>query len=302
MAVFVVDQHHQPLMPCSEKRARLLLARRRAVVHRRAPFVIRLTGRTRSQSTVQEVALKLDPGSRTTGIALVRVEERTAGEVHHALLLANLCHRGEQVRQALQRRAGYRRRRRTSNLRHRPARFQHRRRAEKWLPPSLRSRIGNVLSWSRRFLGWAPVSRIEVERVKFDTAALQNPEGAGVEYQRGELFGWEIRAYVLEKFEHRCAYCHTQRGPFELEHIQPRARGGSNRVSNLALSCHDCNLAKGNLTAAEWGHPEVEAQARTPLRDAAAMNASRYGLVEALQSLSLPTLTWSRGRTPIRFK
>ena len=154
-----------------------------------------------------------------------------------------------------------------------------------------------MLTLSRRLLGWAPMSRIEVERVKFDTASLQNPEVAGVEYQRGELFGWEIRAYVLEKFGHRCAYCHTERGPFELEHILPRARGGSSRVSNLALSCHDCNLAKGGLTAAEWGHLEVEAQARTPLRDAAAMNANRYALVEALQSLGLPSLTWSGGRT-----
>ncbi len=63
MAVFVVDQHHQPLMPCSEKRARLLLARRRAVVHRRVPFVIRLKDRELEQSQVQPVALKLDPGS-----------------------------------------------------------------------------------------------------------------------------------------------------------------------------------------------------------------------------------------------
>jgi len=297
MAVLVVDHHHQPLMPCSEKRARLLLSRQRAVVHRRAPFVIRLTDRTRSQSTVQDVALKLDPGSRTTGVALVRVEEREAGEVHHALVLANLCHRGELVRQALQRRAGYRRRRRTANLRHRPARFQHRRRAEKWLPPSLRSRIGNVLIWARRWLDWAPASRIEVERVTFDTAALQSPEVAGVEYQRGELCGWEIRAYVLEKFGHRCAYCHTEQGPFELDHIRPRSRGGSSRVWNLALSCHDCNVAKGSLTASEWGHPEVQTQARMPLRDAAAMNASRYALVEALQSLGLPIGTWSGGRT-----
>ena len=120
MAVFVLDQHHQPLMPCSEKRARLLLARRRAVVHRRTPFVIRLRDRVRQESIVQEVALKLDPGSKTSGIALVRVEQRQEGEVHHALVLANLSHRSEQVRQALRQRAGYRRRK------------------EKWLPPSLR--------------------------------------------------------------------------------------------------------------------------------------------------------------------
>ena len=297
MAVFVLDQQHRPLMPCSEKRARLLLARRRAVVHRRVPFVIRLRDRVREASTVQEVALKLDPGSKTSGIALVRVEQQQEGEVHHALVLANLSHRSEQVRQALQQRAGYRRRRRTANLRHRPARFQNRRRKAKWLPPSMRSRIGNVLTWVRRFKGWAPVSRVEVERVKFDTQLLQNPEVAGVTYQRGDRFGWEVRAYVLEKFEHRCAYCRTDQGPFELDHIRPRSRGGSNRVSNLALSCHACNGAKGNLTAAEWGHPEVEAQAKAPLKDAAAMNASRYALLEALRVLGLPIGIWSGGRT-----
>ena len=41
MSVFVLDQHKQPLMPCSEKRARLLLSRHRAVVHRIMPFTIR---------------------------------------------------------------------------------------------------------------------------------------------------------------------------------------------------------------------------------------------------------------------
>ena len=182
MAVFVVDQRHQPLMPCSEKRARLLLARRRAVVHRRAPFVIRLRDCARAQSTVQEVALKIDPGSKTSGIAVVRVGKQQEGEVHHALVLANLSHRGEQVRQALSQRAGYQRRRRSANLRHRPPRFQHRRRAAGWLPPSLRSRIGTVLTWARRLLRWVPLTRIEVERVKFDAQLLQNPEVAGVEY------------------------------------------------------------------------------------------------------------------------
>ncbi len=297
MAVFVLDQRHRPLMPCSEKRARLLLALRRAVVHRRAPFVIRLKDRLQTKTSVQEAVLKIDPGSRTTGIALCRVVKMSEGDVHHGLMLANLSHRGEQVRATLQQRAGYRRRRRSANVRSRPARFQNRRCKPEWLPPSLRSRIDNVLTWAQRLRRWAPISRIEVERVKFDTAALHNPEIAGVEYQRGTLFGWEVRTYMLEKFKHRCAYCHSEQGPFELEHIRPRSRGGSNRVSNLALSCHKCNVAKGNFTAVEWGHPEVEVQAKAPLKDAAIMNATRFALVEVLRALGLPIITWSGGRT-----
>lgn len=241
--------------------------------------------------------LKVDPGSKTTGMALARVETTAAGEVHHALHLAELIHRGEEVRERLRKRAAYRRRRRGANLRYRAPRYHNRRCAPGWLPPSLQSRIGNVLTWARRYQRWVPVSRIEVERVKFDLALLQNPELTGVEYQRGELFGWEIRSYLLEKFGRRCVYCHRSNVPFEIDHLIPLSRGGSNRVSNLVLSCHNCNLAKGDKTAAGWGHPEVENQAHTPLRDAAAVNTTRYALVETLVTLDLPIGTWSGGRT-----
>ena len=306
MSVFVVDRHKRSLMPCSEKRARILLGAGRAVVHRSRPFVIRLKDRLRAQSVVQPVALKLDPGSHTTGIAVVRVEQvedteqgepKEALEVHHALHLAELSHRGGAIHKRMEKRAGYRRRRRSANLRYRPSRFQNRRRKEGWLPPSLRSRILNVLTWAARYQRWVPLARIEVERVKFDLALLQNPEIEGVAYQHGELAGWECRAYLLEKFGRRCVYCGKQGVPFEVDHVYPKSRGGTDRISNLVLSCHDCNQAKGNQTAAEFGYPEVEKQARTPLKDASAINATRFALVERLDSLGLPIGTWSGGRT-----
>jgi 5-methylcytosine-specific restriction endonuclease McrA len=297
MAVFVVDQHHQPLMPCSEKRARHLLSRKRAVVHRLMPFTLRLKDRRRETAQVQAVALKLDPGSKTTGIALVRIEKTQQGELHHAVHLADLAHRGQQVRKGMLQRASYRRRRRSANLRYRPARFENRVRPSKWLPPALGSRLGNVLTWVQRYRKWIPISRLEVESVKFDPARLKNPELTGVAYQRGELFGWEIRAYLLEKFQRRCVYCRCADTAFEIDHVVPRSRGGSDAVSNLVLSCHTCNTAKGNRTGAEFGHPEVEAKARLPLGDAAAMNATRYALVDRLEELGLPVLTWSGGRT-----
>lgn len=294
MSVFVLDQRKHPLMPCSERRARLLLRRKRAVVHRVWPFTIRLKDRSREASQVQPVALKLDPGSKTTGMVLVRVEQTQEGEVHHALHLAELTHRGQIVHHALQQRAGYRRRRRSTNLRHRPPRFENRVRPKGWLPPSLRSRIGNVLTWARRYGQWTPVSRIEIERVKFDTALLQNPEITGILYQRGELFGWEIRCYLLEKFGRRCVYCERGETAFEIDHVVPRSRGGSDRVSNLVLSCHDCNTAKGDQTAAEFGHPHVAGQAKLPLRDAAAVNTTRFAFVEALRVCGLPIGTERR--------
>ncbi len=297
IAVFVVDRRHQPLMPCSEKRARLLLSRGRAVVHRMAPFAIRLKDRRVQESTVQPVMLKLDPGSRTTGIALARVASTDVGEVHHALYLAQVEHRGDTVTHALHQRAAYRRRRRSASLRYRPPRLLHRTRMHGWLPPSLRSRIGNVVTWAKRYQRLAPLTRIEVERVRFDLALMQHPELQGVAYQRGTLAGWEVRAYMLVKWNYRCAYCHRFSERFELDHIIPRSRHGSDRVSNLCLACHDCNATKGDRTAAEWGHPEVAAQAQAPLRDAAAVNATRFAICDALRTLGLPLRTWSGGRT-----
>src|SRR5712692_2825690 len=147
--VFVLDRHKHPLMSCSPKRARLLLTCGRAVVHHIRPFVLRLKDRTQEESTLQDVVLKLDPGSKTTGMALARVEATSEGEVHHALHLSELIHHGEKVRERLRKRAGYRRRRRSDHLRYRAPRWRNRRRAPGWLAPSRQSRIGNVLSWAR---------------------------------------------------------------------------------------------------------------------------------------------------------
>jgi hypothetical protein len=144
--VFVLDTQKKPLMPCTPRRARLLLTRKRAVVHRLSPFTIRLKDRSVQQSALQPVVLKIDPGSKTTGLALARAEDLPEGEVHHGLHLAELVHCGEEVREHLRKRTGYRRLRRSANLRYRAPRWRNRRRAPGWLPPSLRSRIGNVLS------------------------------------------------------------------------------------------------------------------------------------------------------------
>jgi len=295
--VFVLDRHKKPLMPCTPKRARLLLGRGRAVVHRVKPFVIRLRDRRVEDSTLQPLALKIDPGSKTTGIAVARVQETEEGEVHHAVFLFEVAHRGDKVQGAKQTQRNARRRRRSANLRHRAPRFANRGIPKGWLPPSLLSRIGNVLTWTGRCRRWVAVSRIDVERVRFDTQLLQHPEIAGVAYQQGTLAGWEARAYLLLKYAYRCAYCGKTDCAFELDHIVPRSRGGSNRVSNLCLACHACNQAKGDKTAAEWGHPEVEAQAKQALKDAAAVNATRFKLVEALQVFGLPIGTWTGGRT-----
>ena len=66
---FVLDKNRQPLMPCPMHRAKELLGKGRAAIYRRYPFTILL--KDREGGALQEIELKTDPGSRTTGIALV---------------------------------------------------------------------------------------------------------------------------------------------------------------------------------------------------------------------------------------
>lgn len=69
--IFVIDRQKNPLMPCTEKRARQLLERGRAVIHKMAPFTIRLKDRSAADSVLQPLRAKFDPGSKTTGMAIV---------------------------------------------------------------------------------------------------------------------------------------------------------------------------------------------------------------------------------------
>lgn len=136
-----------------------------------------------------------------------------------------------------------------------------------------------------------------IETVRFDRQKMQNPEISGVEYQQGELQGYEVRQYLLEKWGRKCAYCGKKNTPLEVEHIVPKSRGGSNRVSNLTLACIPYNQKKNQQTAAEFGYPNIQAKAKQPLKDAAAVNATRYAIGRAIQSVGLATSFWSGGRT-----
>ena len=326
--VFVVDAARRPLMPCRPARARQLLTQHQAAVLRRYPFTIILTT-ARLEVVVEPLRLKIDPGSHTTGLALVkqshtpntevaptcggRPEARTevqAGEVVTSLFgptttgevvwAGELSHRGEEVHQALEDRRTIRRARRQRHTRYRPARYANRARPDGWLAPSLHSRVRNIVTWVERLARWCPLDAISLEAVRFDTQFLQNPEVTGLEYQLGTLAGIEVREYLLLKWGYSCAYCHqeaTATNHWEIDHIVPRSRGGSDRPANLALSCHLCNQAKGDQTAAEFGHPEVQTQAKAPLKDAAAVNSARRALHQRLVACGLPVETSTGGRT-----
>jgi len=294
--VFVLDRNKKPLMPCHPARARKLLKNGKAAVYRRYPFTIIM--KCRVGGDLQPIEIKFDPGSRTTGIALVGHFERGS----EVIWAGNLNHRGLQIKRNLDSRRAVRRSRRNRKTRYRPARFNNRQRPQGWLPPSLRSRADNVKNWMLKLARLAPLTQIAVEIVRFDTQKIQNPEISGIEYQQGELAGYELREYLLEKWDRECAYCGAKNVPLEIEHIQARSKGGSDRVSNLTLACTECNINKGNKDIKEFLKckpkrlKKIQAQAKAPLKDTAAVNATRYATGNALKGFDLPiTITFSSG-------
>lgn len=309
MSVFVLDRQGKALMPCSQKRARKMLEAGRARVHRVAPFVIRLTDRVQADCELQPLRIKLDPGSKTTGLALVREGQRldtATGEIQRSaavVSLVEIVHRGRQISEALTARRQMRRRRR-NQLRYRAPRFLNRGNKQRgWLAPSLMHRVHTTLAWVRRIQRWAPVAALSQELVRFDMQAMENPEISGIEYQQGTLAGYEVREYLLEKWGRQCAYCGAKDTPLQIEHIHPKSRGGSDRVSNLTLACQPCNQLKDNLPPEVFlaKKPDVLrrilAQAKAPLKDAAAVNATRWALANALKATGLPLELASGGRT-----
>ncbi|GBU15420.1 hypothetical protein AwPolaro_07980 [Polaromonas sp.] len=266
--------------------------------------MIRLIDRKAEDSAFQSVRVKLDPGSKTTGIALVReMADASASNDIAVLSLMELMHRGCQISKALTARRQMRRRRRSANLRHRAPRFSNRgNKGKGWLPPSLAHRLETTMSWVKKLSRYAPVEAISTELVRFDMQLMQNPEISGLEYQQGELQGYEVREYLLEKFSRTCAYCDAKDLPLQIEHITPRAKGGSNRVSNLTLACQCCNQKKGALDVQDFVKDrarlaKILAKARAPLKDAAAVNSTRWALVNALKTTGLDVETGSGGLT-----
>lgn len=291
MLIFVKDLKKRPLAPCHPARARQLLKSGKAAVYRRYPFTIILK-REVTDIGNQLLRLKIDPGSKTTGFAILN--DKT-GEVVWAM---ELQHRGQQIKKSLGKRRDIRRSRRNRKTRYRKPRFNNRKRKEGWLPPSLMSRVYNIQTWVARLRKYCPIKAISLELVRFDTQKIQNPEISGVEYQQGTLLGYEVREYLLEKFGRKCAYCGKENIPdLQVEHIIPKSRNGSNRISNLTIACKKCNNKKGNQTAKEFGYPQVQAQAKKPLKDAAAINATRWEIYRRLQTTNLPIEVGTGGCT-----
>jgi 5-methylcytosine-specific restriction endonuclease McrA len=286
--VFVLDTNKRPLAPCHEAVARKLLKQGKAAIYRRFPFTIILKRSVDESEIETTYRLKIDYGSRHTGLAILRGQEM--------VWLGQLDHRTD-IKERMDKRRAFRRARRNRKTRYRKPRFLNRKRKEGWLPPSLESRVQNIKTWVNRLQKLCPIGYISYENAKFDTKLMRNPEISGIEYQQGTLQGYEVREYLLEKFGRKCCYCGKENVPLEVEHIIPKSRGGTDRIDNLCLACRDCNQRKGNQTAEEFGYPHIQEQVKESLKDASVINATRWKVYDMLKQAGLDVECGTGART-----
>jgi hypothetical protein len=226
MLAYVLNRHGEPLMPCSPRKARLLLKEGRARVVRRVPFTIRLLHG--SSGYRQLIFGGRDPGL-TQGVTAVRQDG--------GLLFQAEAKCRPDISEKLDERRNYRRSRRSRKTRYREPRFLNRARPEGWVPPSIRQlkhEHDKLCSLAESIL---PIAAWAVELNKFDFQKMENPGIQGAQYQNGPRKGYfDVREYVLERDGYACILCGSAKSRKLF-----RLRGKSDRPRNLVTLCGDCH-------------------------------------------------------------
>ena len=281
----VLDQNGKPLMPTRRlgKVYRLLKTKKAHIVSYE-PFTIQLDYEPDTR-VIQPMILGVDSGAIHSGYSVAN-EHR---EFYSSEVIAR-----DNISYRISDRRMYRQNRRYRKTRYRKPRFDNRKNKKKgWLPPSLEQKVAVQLNEIGHLHRHFPIETIIVEVAEFDIQKIKNPDISGKDYQQGTLQGYNIRNYLLEKHGRKCFYCDKEVSTFEVEHMIPKAKGGSNRIDNLTLSCHSCNQKKGTLTAEEFIKQALPAEKvakklkqlskeKRLFKYMAHMNATRWTLYNAI--------------------
>ena len=281
----VLDQHGKPLMPTTRlgKVYRLLKTQKAHIVSYE-PFTIQLDYEPDTH-IIQPMTLGVDSGAIHSGYSVAN-EQR---EFYSSEVIAR-----DNISYRISDRRMYRQNRRYRKTRYRKPRFNNRKNKKKgWLPPSLEQKVAVQLNEIDHLHRHFPIETIIGEVAEFNIQKIKNPDISGKDYQQGTLQGYNIRNYLLEKHGRKCFYCDKEVSNFEVEHMIPKAKGGSNRIDNLTLSCHSCNQKKGTLTAEEFIKQTLPAEKvakklkqlskeKRLFKYMAHMNATRWTLYDAI--------------------
>ncbi len=236
--VFVRSINNEPLMPCSNPIARLLLKQKKAKCIKRTPFTIKLNDKTTSY--VQELTLGVDTGSGKIGSAVVN-------KSNDVIYLSEIEIRND-IADKMTQRSKYRRNRRNRKTRYRKARGLNRKNSIKndRFSPTMVSKINSHLKEIDFVKSILPIEKIILETTTFDPHALKNPKVLNNKwlYQKGTNYGFaNTKAYVLSRDSYKCQYCKgkTKDRKLEVHHIIFRRNGGSDEQDNLTTLCKTCH-------------------------------------------------------------
>lgn len=237
MRIFVMNMRGDPLMPCTQKKARILLKEGKAVIYKYDPFTIQLTYAT--GETKQDCHIGIDTGSKHIGMAITS---------ENKVLFKGEIELRQDVKSNIDTKHIYRRSRRNRKTRYRQPRFLNRKRSDKWLPPSLQNRVDHTFHWIDTFCSLVSDPILHIEVGKFDTAKMINPEINGVDYQYGQTYGFfEERYFVFARDNYTCQCCGKSKDKIlQTHHIIYRSNGGTDRVDNLITVCTDCHTSKNH--------------------------------------------------------
>lgn len=236
MRVFVKNMRDKALMPCSQRKARLLLKEGKAKIINYKPFTIQLLYPT--GEATQKVHLGVDTGAKHIGIAVTSNDKILAkGEIE----LRDGIHEGMVSRSIL------RKSRRNRKTRYRKARFLNRKRIDGWLPPTVQSKLNATFMWIDKFESLLPNPILHIEVGKFDTQKMMNPDITNEEYQNGQCAGYyDVRYFVFARDNYTCQVCKKKNKILRTHHIVYKTEGGTDRANNLITVCTDCHTSENH--------------------------------------------------------
>lgn len=290
--VFVLDKSKKPLDMITNAQARILLKNKQAVVHKIYPFTIRLKDNS-CVSKERAYTVKLDPGSKHTGIAIT-------DDKNSVVILAELEHRGHLIKKDIDKRRVVRRSRRQRKTRYREARFLNRTKPEGWLAPSVKSRADNVINFIKKYKKLINIDKVMIENVSFDVAQMSSDTKLwGSDYQQGNLYQTELRSFIFSRSNGKCVYCGAKAE--EIDHVIPRSNGGTNSTYNLVASCRSCNEKKSNLTLKAFGkimHKDYShLEPKKLSKDAAIVQSARNYMIREITNIIPDTKSYEAWMT-----
>ncbi|WP_142300951.1 RNA-guided endonuclease IscB [Bacillus sp. 7884-1] len=262
MFVYIVNKQGEPLMPCSPRKAKILLKEKKAKVVKQTPFTLQLL--FGSSGYKQPISLGVDAGTKYVGLSATTEKQ---------VLLEGQSQLRNDIKELLATRLQFRRARRSRTTRYRKPRFLNRKRKEGWLAPSVQNKVDAHIKLVKLIYSILPVTKLTVEVAQFDTQLLKNPSIEGEQYQQGDQMGfWNVREYIFYRDGHTCQWCKGKKKEkiLNVHHMESRKTGGDS-PDNLITLCESCH---NDLH--QKGLEHLFKRKSKPLRDASQMTVMRW--------------------------